>query len=109
MARSKSMGLFAMIVLLVLVVAVLPVIVNYFGYVSGFVDMEDEDLYPEKFTDIPGSQMSSYIPDSNTDYMCRSPNGGSEPCPAGHFCDGTTQSCVPTYVGGTVPSTGYYS
>ena len=36
----------------------------------------------------------SYVPDKNTDYLCRSPNESGVPCPEGSFCDGTQQACV---------------
>jgi hypothetical protein len=36
----------------------------------------------------------NYVPDKNTDYLCRSPNGSGVPCPEGTFCDGTQQTCV---------------
>jgi len=35
-----------------------------------------------------------YVPDKNTDYLCRSPNNSGVPCPEGTFCDGTQQACV---------------
>jgi hypothetical protein len=37
---------------------------------------------------------SQYVPDKNTDYLCRSPNESGVPCPEGSFCDGTQQACV---------------
>jgi hypothetical protein len=118
MARSKSMGIGAMFVLLVISVIVLPMIVKYVRSmephyaISGF-----QDLGPSS-TDggvagIPAigsaSKLPTWRPDANTDYLCRSPNEDGQPCPEGYFCDGTTQACIPTYVGGPVPSTGYYS
>jgi hypothetical protein len=120
MARSKSMGIGAMFVLLVVAVVFLPMIVRYIGSiephfaVSGFQDMapinggEDSGV-----ANVPAigsaSKLPTWRPDRNTDYMCRSPNESGQPCPEGYFCDGTSQSCIPTYVGGPVPTTGYYS
>ena len=125
MARSKAMGLGAMFVLLVVAVVVLPMIVRYVGSmeahfaISGF-----QDIAPQGTTTGPSnadggvagipaigstSKLPTWRPDANTDYLCRSPNEDGQPCPEGYFCDGTTQACIPTYVGGPVPATGYYS
>ena len=117
MARTKSMGIGAMFVLLVVAVIVLPMIVKYVRSmephyaISGF-----QDLGPSEdggVAEIPAigsaSKLPTWRPDANTDYLCRSPNEDGTPCPEGYFCDGTTQACIPTYVGGPVPSTGYYS
>lgn len=125
MARSKAMGLGAMFVLLVVAVIVLPMIVRYIGgmeahfAISGF-----QDMAPQGTTTGPSSadggvagvpaigsasKLPTWRPDANTDYLCRSPNEDGQPCPEGYFCDGTTQACIPTYVGGPVPATGYYS
>ena len=121
MARSKSMGIGAMFVLLVIAVAVLPMIVRYIGKVeahyviSGFQDLADAGMMNADggVGGVPAigsaSKLPSWRPDANTNYLCRSPNEDGNPCPEGHFCDGTTQSCIPNYVGGAVPSTGYYS
>lgn len=126
MARSKSMGLGAMLVLLVLAVVLLPMVVRYVNrienhyMISGFQNMnqsngtrsngDDDDSTVQ---DIPAigsaSKLPTWRPDPNTDYLCRSPNENGQPCPEGMFCDGTTQSCVPNYVGGAVPSLGYFS
>lgn len=115
MARTKSMGIGAMFVLLVVAVVLLPMVVRYIGrmethyMISGFEDMTGSG----GVADIPAigsaSKLPTYRPDPNTDYLCRSPNEDGTPCPEGYFCDGTTQSCIPTYVGGPVPTTGYYS
>jgi hypothetical protein len=117
MARSKSMGIGAMFVLLVIAVIILPMIVKYVRgmephyAISGF-----QDLGPSPDGGVAGipaigsaSKLPTWRPDANTDYLCRSPNEDGTPCPEGYFCDGTTQACIPTYVGGSVPSTGYYS
>jgi hypothetical protein len=114
MARSKSMGIGAMFVLLVLAVVLLPMVVRYIGRIephfaiSGF-----QDLASSEVSEVPAigssSKLSSWRPDPNTNYLCRSPNEDSEPCPEGQFCDGTTQACLPNFVGGPVPTVGYYS
>lgn len=124
MARSKSMGLGAMLVLLVLAVVLLPMVVRYVNrmenhyMISGFQNMNqsnetrsnDDDSTVQ---DIPAigsaSKLPTWRPDPNTDYLCRSPNENGQPCPEGMFCDGTTQSCVSNYIGGAVPSLGYFS
>ncbi len=125
MARSKSMGIGAMFVLLVVVVILLPMVVRYLGSmgvhygISGFEDMATPTGHSGpssvngEVAGIPAigsaSKLPTWRPDPNTDYLCRSPNEDGKPCPEGYFCDGTTQACIPTYVGGPVPSTGYYS
>jgi hypothetical protein len=127
MARSKSMGLGAMLVLLVLAVILLPMVVRYVNrmenhyMIAGFQNMNgngkngpnENDENDDSVQDIPAigsaSKLPTWRPDPNTDYLCRSPNENGQPCPEGMFCDGTTQSCVPTYIGGAVPSLGYYS
>jgi hypothetical protein len=125
MARSKAMGLGAMFVFLVIAVIVLPMIVRYIGSVeahfaiSGFQDIASQGTTTGPSSANGGvagvpaigsaSKLPTWRPDPNTDYLCRSPNEDGQPCPEGYFCDGTTQACIPTYVGGPVPSTGYYS
>jgi hypothetical protein len=127
MARSKSMGLGAMLVLLVLAVVLLPMVVRYVNrmenhfIISGFQNMngnkmngpDENNSNDDSVQDIPAigsaSKLPTWRPDPNTDYLCRSPNENGQPCPEGMFCDGTTQSCVPNYVGGAVPSLGYFS
>ena len=122
MARSKSMGIGAMFVLLVVAVIVLPMIVSYVGRmeahfaISGFQDIAPISAMLSSDGQVAGipaigsaSKLPTFRPDANTDYLCRSPNEDGQPCPEGYFCDGTTQACIPTYVGGPVPSTGYYS
>jgi hypothetical protein len=121
MARSKSMGIGAMFVLLVVAVVLLPMVVRYISTfephfaISGF-----QDIAPNGPSSADGgvagipaigsaSKLPSWRPDPNTNYLCRSPNEDGQPCPEGYFCDGTTQACIPTYVGGPVPTTGYYS
>ena len=121
MARSKSMGIGAMFVLLVLAVVLLPMIVRYIERlevthfaIQGFQDIAPTSEAAEgEVAGIPAigsaSKLPKWRPDRNTDYLCRSPNEDGQPCPEGQFCDGTTQSCIPVYVGGEVPSTGYFS
>ena len=108
MNNSKAMGLGCMLLFLVLAVVLLPIVVRFIDtmephYVSGFQNMVKNVNVPQ------GGMQDSYRPDANTDYMCRSPNGSGEPCPEGSFCDGATQSCVKSYVGGNVPDVGYYA
>lgn len=121
MVRSKAMTLGSMFVLLVLSVALLPIIIRYISFVephyviSGFQDLNAANVEDTRneVTATPTlsetAKLPIWRPDPLTDYVCRSPNGGSEPCPEGTFCDGASQSCVPLYMGGSVPSEGYYS
>ena len=125
MVHSKAMGLGAMFVFLVIAVIVLPMIVRFIGSIeahfaiSGFQDMATQGTTTGPSSANGGvagvpaigsaSKLPTWRPDANTDYLCRSPNEDGQPCPEGYFCDGTTQSCIPTFVGGPVPSTGYYS
>jgi hypothetical protein len=125
MARSKAMGLGAMFVLLVVAVVILPMVVRYVsGMETHFAISGFQDIAPQGTTTGPSSadggvagipaigsasKLPTWRPDPNTDYLCRSPNEDGQPCPEGYFCDGTTQACIPTYVGGPVPVTGYYS
>jgi len=126
MTRSKSMGIGAMFVLLVVAIVLLPMIVRYIGrmethyMISGFQDLAQGSGMTNGPSSADGgvvgipaigsaSKLPSYRPDSNTNYLCRSPNEDGTPCPEGYFCDGTTQACIPTFVGGPVPTTGYYS
>ncbi len=114
------MGLGAMLVFLVVAVTLLPMIVRFVSgmephfVVSGFQDMKAyqaqqapqvQDAQPR--VSVP--QLPSWRPDPATDYVCRSPHGSDQPCPEGTFCDGASQSCVPQFVGGEVPSVGYFS
>ena len=121
MARSKSMGIGAMFVLLVVSVVLLPIIVRYIEGIEvthfatqGFQDIAAADGLAEGgVSGVPAigsaSQLPKWRPDPNTNYLCRSPNEDGQPCPEGQFCDGTSQSCIPNYVGGEVPSIGYFS
>lgn len=122
MVRSKTMGLGAMLLVLVIAVVVLPMIVRYVDrmephFVAGFEDMARPPTVAEQMNEavsaVPSAAQSSTLPawrpDPNTDYLCRSPNNGDQPCPEGTFCDGASQRCIPNYVGGPVPDTGYYA
>ena len=97
--KSKNMGVVALFVVLIVVVAFSTVLMRYlFRVTSGF-------------TDLSGITSSNQTPvqDPNTAYLCNSPNGSGVPCGEGEFCDGTSQRCVKKYVGGSVPETGYFS
>ena len=134
MTRSKSMGIGSMFVLLVVAVVLLPMLVRYIDRtephfsISGFQDMvekyteepkegyEEEGYEEEGFrgdVSVPtigsSSKLSTWNPDSNTNYLCRSPNENGEPCEEGQFCDGATQRCIPISVKGTNEPVGYYS
>ena len=121
MARSKSMGIGAMFVLLVVAVVLLPMVVRYISRIEPHFSISGfQDVAPSGPSSADGgvagvpaigsaSKLPSWRPDPNTDYLCRSPNEDGNPCPEGYFCDGTTQACIPTFVGGPVPTTGYYS
>jgi hypothetical protein len=109
MAHSKAMGIGAMFVLLVVAVILLPMIVRYIDSKERFVVSHFEDMMVQNIPTVPmGSNIGS-DKDPNTDYLCRAPNGGSVPCPEGTFCDGSTQKCVQNFVGGEVPTVGYYA
>jgi len=113
MAHTKAMGIGAMFVLLVVAVILLPIIVRYIDKldvhytISGFQDHSEGEV--SGVPPMPASTSLSYPHDPNTDYNCRSPHAGGEPCPEGTFCDGYSQKCVKNYVGGPVPTVGYYS
>lgn len=124
MAHSKAMGIGAMFIVLVVAIVILPIIVKYLNRmethysISGFQnqqahqEQDSQNKQPEGMQSpqiplMPSAQ--TYVPDANTDYLCRAPHGGSEPCPEGTFCDGLTQSCIPNYMGGAVPDQGYYA
>ena len=97
--KSKNMGVVALFVVLIVVVAFSTVLMRYlFRVTSGF-------------TDLSGITSSNQTPvqDPNTAYLCNSPNGSGVPCGEGEFCDGTSQRCVKKYVGGSVPETGYFA
>jgi hypothetical protein len=129
MANTKPMGIVAMLVLLALVVAFLPSLIRYIGQVevhyivSGFEDMVQEEkemaqaqaeenaiadvaMNPsndQAFIDVPAAARGNSLATGHADPFCR------KACPEGSFCDGHSQSCIPNYVGGNVPSDGYYA
>ena len=121
------MGIVAMLVLLALVVAFLPALIRYIGQVevhyivSGFEDMVEEKAQEQQmqaqeqaqesafvdhnqaFIDVPAAARGNSLATGHADPFCR------KACPEGSFCDGHSQSCVPNYVGGNVPSDGYFA
>ena len=126
MANSKAMGIGAMLVILVLVVAFLPALIRYIGevevhyIVSGFEDMVEEKAHQEQqehqekqesafvdhdqaFIDVPSAARGQSLSTGQADPFCR------KACPEGSFCDNHSKSCVSNYVGGNVPSDGYYA
>ena len=117
------MGIGAMFIVLVVAIVILPILVKYLNRmethysISGFQNQQAQQQDPQnkqpegmqspQIPSMPSAQTS--VPDVNTEYLCRAPHGGSEPCPEGTFCDGLTQSCIPNYMGGAVPDQGYYA
>jgi hypothetical protein len=122
------MGIVAMLVLLALVVAFLPALIRYIGQVevqyivSGFEDMVEEKAqaqhqaqeqqeyqesafvdHDQPFIDVPAAARGQSLATGHADPFCR------KACPEGSFCDNHSKSCVSNYVGGTVPSDGYYA
>jgi hypothetical protein len=97
--KSKNMGIVALFIILIVVVAFSTVLLRYlFRITSGFTDIGS----------ITGSNQTP-VQDPNTAYLCNSPNGSGQPCGEAEFCDGTTQRCVKKYVNGAIPDTGYFS
>jgi hypothetical protein len=108
MARKVAqMGFVTMLVLLVAAVALLPWAISLLvRSVAGF---ENEAAVPVPMVS-NGNQMDMrYVPDANTNYICRSPNGSGVPCPEGEFCDGTTQSCQRITAPSTEQISGYFA
>jgi hypothetical protein len=123
MANTKPMGIVAMLVLLALVVAFLPALIRYIGQVevhyivSGFEDMVEEKAHAQQqeqqesasmdhdqpFIDVPAAARGQSLATGQADPFCR------KACPEGSFCDNHSKSCVSNYVGGNVPSDGYYA
>lgn len=102
MARkgTHQMGLVTMLIILVAIVAFVPWLLRILiRTVSGF-----EDSVPQ----VAASPVN-YVPDQNTDYICRSPNSNGVPCPEGEFCDGTRQVCERKTVPSTESINGYFS
>ncbi len=125
MANLKPMSIVAMLVLLALIVAFLPALIRYIGQVevqyivSGFEDMMEQKAqehaqdqekqesafvdHEQAFIDVPSAARGMSLATGHADPFCR------KACPEGSFCDGHSNSCVPNYVGGNVPSDGYYA
>ena len=116
------MSIGAMLLLLVLVVAFLPALIRYIGevevhyIVSGFEDMMEEKVqaqqehqenasmdHDQAFIDVPAAARGQSLATGHADPFCR------KACPEGSFCDNHSKSCVSNYVGGNVPSDGYYA
>ena len=120
------MSIVAMLVLLALIVAFLPALIRYIGevevqyIVSGFEDMMEQKAqehaqaqqekqesafvdHDQAFIDVPSAARGMSLATGHADPFCR------KACPEGSFCDGHSNSCVPNYVGGNVPSDGYYA
>lgn len=103
--RSKQLTFGGMMVLLVVVIALLPVILKFISRsVSGFNDMEVAPV-----AGATALVANRYVPDPNTDYLCRSPNDSGVPCPEGQFCDGTRQACERKAVPAAGEVVGYYA
>jgi hypothetical protein len=97
--KSKQMGIVALFIVLIVVVALSTVILRYlFRITSGFTDLS-----------CAAGTNQTPAPDPNTAYLCNSPNGNGQPCGEADFCDGTQQKCVKKHIGGAVPDTGYFS
>lgn len=101
------MSIASMLIVLVIVIALVPFALRILGVTSiaGF-----EDAVAAVPQEPAAMRASEYTPDSNTRYICRSPNESGVPCPEGQFCDGTRQVCEQK----TVPSAmdqvvGYFS
>jgi len=113
MARSKSMGIGAMFVLLVVVIILLPIVVRYIDRmdvhysISGFQGYSDDEV--KSVPHVASAPNSNYVPDPNTAYLCNSPNNSGESCPEGTFCDGASQTCLKKTVPATSDAMGYYS
>ena len=111
MAQAKPLTFGGMLVLLVVIVAFVPMILRLLrSSISGFQDIIDDSQVAR----VPaGASMeaSSYVPDRDTNYLCRSPEGSGIPCPEGTFCDGTKspQRCVSISAPGSGPISGYFS
>jgi len=81
-------GALYMLAVLVVVVVVAILLRQSRPIISGFEAAM-------RVMDVPSvPAQSQFVPDKNTNYLCRSPNNSGVPCPEGSFCDGPTQSCV---------------
>jgi hypothetical protein len=111
MSRGKPLTFGGMLVLLVIVVAFVPMALRWIRRsVAGFEDV----MADSQVARVPAGasmQASSYVPDMDTNYLCRSPNDSGIPCPEGTFCDGTKspQRCVSISAPGSGPVSGYFS
>lgn len=93
MARGSKVhghGLVYFLIVLVVVVIIALLIRPALRMVSGFEDSPQASV--NNLPNVP--VQTQYVPDKNTDYLCRAPNNDGVPCPEGTFCDGTSQSCV---------------
>ena len=115
MVHPKAMGIGAMFVLLILAVVLLPMVVRYISKnepyfsISGFQNPASNVMYKVPAI-AASSELPSWVPDKNTNYLCRSPNESGTPCEEGWFCDGTTQRCVQQFPNSDIDlNHGYYS
>lgn len=100
MNRTKSMGIGSMFVVLVVAVVLLPMIVGYIDKLEPhFAGFENEEV---TVPSIPPT-----LHNSNTKYLCRSPNDSGVPCKEGDFCDADTQACITNYPHGFDAISGY--
>jgi len=116
MVHPKAMGIGAMFVLLILAVVLLPMIVRYISKnepyyaISGFENMPASNVMYKVPAVAASAELPSWVPDPNTNYLCRSPNESGTPCEEGWFCDGTTQRCVKQFPESNIDlNRGYYS
>jgi hypothetical protein len=118
MVNQKAMGIGSMFIFLILAVVLLPMIVRWIGMneqpffsISGFADIPSANPQLYKVPKIAASaELPSWVPDPNTNYLCRSPNESGKPCEEGWFCDGTTQRCVKQFPESNIDlNHGYYS
>jgi len=110
--KSNALGITAMIIVLVIVVALSTVAMRYvFRNMSGFQDAISGTPIQVPLQGPQQSDTQMSYPDKNTGYFCRSPNGSGQPCPEGQFCDGPTQSCLPVGIFGQMANLlpGYFS
>ena len=106
--KSGQMSLVSMLILLVAVVAFLPWVLRLLvRNIAGFEDAPVQAPQVASQSKMTGDL--SYVPDRNTDYICRSPNSSGVPCPEGEFCDGTSQSCQKISPAATESVIGFFS
>lgn len=116
MVNPKAMGIGSMFIFLILAVVLLPMIVRWVGKnepyfaISGFEDVPASNVMYKVPQIAASAGLPSWVPDPNTNYLCRSPNESGTPCEEGWFCDGTTQRCVKQFPESNINiSNGYYS